>query len=108
MTDKCWCEKCDLEEHTFRSRMSTCPSCGRKRCPRAKDHRNDCAGTAVKESLTPQPAWHDAPTVPGLWLNSSSDSIRRIDQHDIDHLMKTPPRAWRWYGPLPVDTGDKP
>ncbi len=66
----------------------------------------DAGAASVKESLPP--AWHDAPTVPGLWINSSSDSIRRIDQHDIDHLMKTPPRAWRWYGPIPVDDGDKP
>lgn len=40
---ECWCTRCDLEVNTFRSHMAICPLCGDKRCPRAKDHRNDCA-----------------------------------------------------------------
>ena len=39
----CWCTRCDLEVNTFRSHMAICPLCGDKRCPRAKDHRDDCA-----------------------------------------------------------------
>ena len=40
---ECWCTRCDLEVNTFRSHMAICPLCGDKRCPRAKDHRDDCA-----------------------------------------------------------------
>lgn len=38
----CWCAKCDLMESVLPSRMSLCPECGDKRCPRAEDHRADC------------------------------------------------------------------
>jgi len=41
----CWCESCDLAKgRPFgRTRMSICPNCGDKRCPRAKHHDNACA-----------------------------------------------------------------
>ncbi len=42
---ECWCEKCDLAQGNplGRTRMSLCPECGDKRCPRAKHHDNACA-----------------------------------------------------------------
>lgn len=39
----CWCARCDMEHNVTRTRMSVCPECGDKRCPRAEDHRNKCA-----------------------------------------------------------------
>jgi hypothetical protein len=38
----CWCEACDVAANGHRSRMSTCPECGDKRCPRAKHHDAKC------------------------------------------------------------------
>lgn len=44
----CWCEKCDKATNQgLRSRMSLCPTCGDKRCPRSIDHEAVCA-THVK------------------------------------------------------------
>lgn len=40
----CWCLTCrpvDLNDMRF----VVCPDCGNKRCPRANDHRNSCAGS---------------------------------------------------------------
>ncbi|WP_458763613.1 Lar family restriction alleviation protein [Cupriavidus basilensis] len=42
--EKCWCQTCrpiTMED----MRMVLCPTCGNKRCPRANDHRNACAGS---------------------------------------------------------------
>lgn len=41
----CWCESCDIAKHGRPSRMSTCPQCGSKRCPRAIHHDRKCAAT---------------------------------------------------------------
>lgn len=39
----CWCEFCDLESNgPLRTRMSICPTCGDKRCPRAAHHDAAC------------------------------------------------------------------
>lgn len=43
---ECWCETCDTDaNHGLRSRMSLCPQCGNKRCPRATHHDNSCTGS---------------------------------------------------------------
>ena len=40
---RCWCESCDMAANGgLRTRMSVCPSCGDKRCQRAKHHDNAC------------------------------------------------------------------
>lgn len=40
----CWCERCDQAVNNgMRTRMSVCPECGDKRCPRSADHRNECS-----------------------------------------------------------------
>lgn len=126
----CWCARCDRESNTFQTRMAICPLCGDKRCPRAKDHRNDCARKAPYDqtalelcetcgwkTLIPgegclncerkavQPAWHDAPNAPGLWV-----SIDRYNQYDW-HLFRDPmtyplDQSWvdksRYFGPIPL------
>jgi len=38
----CWCDWCDSKMHVLRTRMSVCPACGDKRCPRAQHHGSDC------------------------------------------------------------------
>ena len=64
-----------------------------------QDHpmRNDKTAPA-------QPAWHDAPTVPGTWilsLDSGMEVQENITQHEIDIEATWP--GGRWYGPLPED-----
>lgn len=47
----CWCEACDIATNgPFRSRMSLCPACGDKRCPRAKDHLEICSNPAQAQA----------------------------------------------------------
>lgn len=39
----CWCSACDSAANGgMRSRMSVCPACGDKRCPRALHHEREC------------------------------------------------------------------
>ena len=50
---KCWCMDCDLKANGgLRSRMSLCPECGNKRCPRAEDHREDCRNIKQAHNIT--------------------------------------------------------
>ena len=51
------------------------------------------------------PAWHVAPTVPGLWLNSVFMKVEDVEQWHIDCRLHL--ECARWYGPIPPD-GDKP
>lgn len=42
----CWCETCDTTANSgLRSRMSLCPDCGNKRCPKATHHDNACTNS---------------------------------------------------------------
>lgn len=45
----CGCEKCN--PHIRGRRMFLCPHCGDKRCPKALDHENECAGIALTQKL---------------------------------------------------------
>ena len=49
------------------------------------------------------PAWHDAPTMPGLWLNSINQRAQEITQRWIDCGIVKSEDDVRWYGPLPED-----
>ena len=51
----------------------------------------------------PTPAWHDAPTEPGLWFNSINHYADIVSQHWIDRGVVANSHA-RWYGPIPQDT----
>ena len=42
MRPMCWCETCDETANGLRTRMSVCPQCGDKRCPKAAYHGNEC------------------------------------------------------------------
>lgn len=53
-----------------------------------------------------QPAWQDAPNVPGLWMRigrTSGDAalIRHLESDDIWY------EGYRWFGPITPDSGDK-
>jgi hypothetical protein len=52
----CWCETCDLAQGNpmGRTRMSTCPQCGDKRCQRAKHHDNACSAQPAQPDRTEQ------------------------------------------------------
>jgi len=62
------------------------------------------AALAVQPSV---PAWHDAPTVPGLWLCDEGDeNPYRFTCHNVSmplnpHLVG---EGERWYGPIPENT----
>ncbi len=70
---------------------------------------NDASGKARPLYLHPPataPAWHDAPTVPGLWLCDEGDeNPYRFTCHNVSiplnpHLVG---EGERWYGPIPED-----
>lgn len=42
---KCWCEACNINLNGWRTRMSVCPDCGDKRCPKALHHDGHCAAS---------------------------------------------------------------
>ena len=49
-----------------------------------------------------EPAWHDAPTVPGLWVVGSR--CLHINELDLPIYERS---NCRWFGPVP-DDGGKP
>lgn len=53
-------------------------------------------------ATAPEPAWHDAPTEPGLWFNSINHYADIVSQHWIDRGVVANSHA-RWYGPIPQD-----
>ena len=69
------------------------------------DHMRQRAASYAKPAQPPVPAWHDAPTVPGLWLNSVFMKVEDVEQWHIDCQLHL--ECARWYGPIPPD-GDKP
>ena len=55
-------------------------------------------------ATAPVPAWHDAPTVPGLWVSDFSWMAQKLDRDTVEFYAKSnsiPNR--RWYGPIPED-----
>lgn len=48
-----------------------------------------------------QPSWHDAPTVPGLWVRAPGYEIG----FDLMYIAGSyvPPEGTRWFGPIPED-----
>ena len=50
------------------------------------------------------PAWHDAPTVPGVWICDEGDICYTWTAHNIEILDQFDPGdGLRWYGPIPED-----
>ena len=54
----------------------------------------------------PTPAWHDAPTEPGLWMcNEGDDNPYRWTTHRVTFPLNQllVGEDERWYGPIPQD-----
>ena len=80
-------------------------------CDEVKEHFVDCwkvATAAARKAV--QPAWHDAPNAPGLWV-----SIDKHNQYDW-HLFRDPmtyplDQSWvdksRYFGPIPLPEDTK-
>ena len=51
----------------------------------------------------PPPAWHDAPTEPGLWACVNSDGHRLFQEIASSGLKWVAQDGDRWYGPIPQD-----
>jgi len=62
------------------------------------------AALAAPATAPEQPAWHDAPTVPGLWWVAGTAGIFHIDEAALPIYKGS---AHRWFGPIPPDSGDK-
>ena len=60
---------------------------------------------AMAEYVQPSaPAWHDAPTVPGVWICDEGDICYTWTAHNIEILDQFDPGdGLRWYGPIPED-----
>ena len=60
---------------------------------------------SLEAQLASAPAWHDAPTVPGLWVQRCNlgAALEYVRQEDLSSLIW----SGRWYGPISPDTGNK-
>ena len=62
------------------------------------------AALAAPATAPAQPAWHDAPTVPGVWICDEGDICYTWTAHNIEILDQFDPGdGLRWYGPIPED-----
>ena len=62
------------------------------------------AALAAPATAPAQPAWHDAPTVPGVWICDEGDICYTWTAHNIEILDQfAPGDGLRWYGPIPED-----
>ena len=53
-------------------------------------------------AIGPTPAWHDAPTVPGLWYSTKSERVWNF--HSEKSIQVNGGYVGRWYGPIPYDS----
>ena len=62
------------------------------------------AKVAIRAHLA-QPAWHDAPTVPGLWVcrQAITDNVQAYEVTDQMALNRNLKLKGQWYGPIPED-----
>ena len=73
----------------------------------------DCAPTdegakALYEYPPEAPAWHDAPTCPGIWLCDEGEKTLKYAWRSLRVMWPFNPERLeegeRWYGPIPEDT----
>jgi len=55
---------------------------------------------ATPATAPAQPVWHDAPTVPGLWMGWHNH-VHQIEAGDLRKFSLN--SGLRWYGPIPED-----
>lgn len=82
--EQCWCDEQNIGEPGV--------SCG------------DCPTRDYKHPAT-APVWHDAPTVPGLWVcrEATTGNMQAFVVTDPDALNRNLGLEGRWCGPLPED-----
>ena len=62
------------------------------------------AALSAPATAPARPAWHDAPTVPGVWICDEGDICYTWTAHNIEILDQFDPGdGLRWYGPIPED-----
>lgn len=55
-------------------------------------------------ATAPEPSWHDAPTVPGLWVSDFSWMAQKLGRETVEFYAKNRSiPSHRWYGPIPED-----
>ncbi len=76
-----------------------------KRLDALEDFAKEIRAALAAPATTPaQPAWHDAPTVPGVWICDEGDICYTWTAHNIEILDQFDPGdGLRWYGPIPED-----
>lgn len=59
--------------------------------------------TIVENEPQPSgPAWHDAPTVPGLWISNMSFRVNGFNESQLRQYSAVD--GLRWFGPITEDT----
>ena len=63
------------------------------------------AALSAPATAPARPAWHDAPTVPGLWACRQfiTDRVQAYEVTDEIAFNKNLGLKGRWYGPIPED-----
>ena len=67
--------------------------------------------TELAKPAPTQPAWHDAPNAPGLWLRNEGD--REVYTWVVYAVSSLPRRLYqpdgetRWFGPIPLPEDTK-
>ena len=95
--------KCSVRGLIFKGAMCGHVIVGGRKC----GYVGDCEHKrSASEATAPaQPAWHDAPTVPGLWMCNYGDlSVATVNQPNIDTFDPAYNTGGRWYGPIPEDS----
>ncbi len=65
---------------------------------KAMDGYTPGEGWVLYVPAQPTPAWHDAPTVPGLWV---TETVRIVDKSQMKRIATL--AHGRWYGPIPME-----
>lgn len=103
-------------------RVNQCPSCGgfckKSGCERrdsiepckhfragmTNKSKEECPYCRIESLEATAPQWHDAPTVPGIWLCDEGDICYTWTANNIEILDKFDPvDGLRWYGPIQED-----
>ena len=67
--------------------------------------KEDCPYCRIESLEATCPAWHDAPTVPGLWVcrQAITDNVQAYEVTDQMALNRNLKLKGQWYGPIPED-----
>ena len=104
-------------------KVRQCPSCGgfckKSGCERRDNivpckhflagttnkSKEDCPYCRIESLEATCPAWHDAPTVPGLWVcrQAITDNVQAYEVTDQMALNRNLKLKGQWYGPIPED-----